>query len=298
MSVFFVVMVKTLTQIVTAALSFCLAQPSFGREWNGEQDLLAQAGDNVAEEQHNEGTGNSEVKQGSIKSIKDTPRLEDSVCPATVELVKLSEGRNIVFRPLLFCYQESQPEDFLTKYGYMMNVKAYYTVTGTVVRDSWSGKGGYPQLLRQIIVSYDMNDNHYAIRFITDPKADGRGLADRPGEEVIDIHVTYPDGKIEKNGFIWMHMGGGFIFTHGNNTTMKAKAYSQNTFDRPAAKIMRFLRRKTSNAHGQLKLYYIKYMPEKEPNNKSVIFVQEDIEKLHKRIYNLERRADKVNGRE
>lgn len=257
-----------------AAIIATLLNTAKAQEWNGEQ-YLAQA-----EEQKT-----IEVQEPNADA-KARKTLEEQACPEYQEIPQiLANGAKTTFKPLIFCYHQERGT-VSGKKEELNNVQVYYTIEGTVRKDPWSPRQGYPRLLRQIIVSYETNGKQYAIRLITDPKADGGGLTDKVGRERLDIEITQ-NGQRETNTFEWYHgESGGTVEYDTENKTMNTDAYGSS-----AAALMRYIRKRGYDIHETLKGHYV-FNAAKKPNESPDVLTDRELVKVHRKVAILEQKAE------
>ncbi len=255
-------------------------------------------------------------------AFADRP-IEYRACPPESEYNKpteLANGKVVTSIPSRFCYEEplngviyklKKGEEEFTR------AKVYYTEEGTVKRDAWSNRNGYPSMTRQFIIEYG-EDNVESIFegmsrtdeiwFISNPSADGRGLTDRVGgeriyftrkeENQIRAHdensaVTIIINEAQKNKYTWFH---GEVYEGVSGS--EENIWQSDALIPIVTKIMRFMRRQGYQAHNALKEYSIDYEPERIPNPDPILLTDKELIQLHKLTKKLYEKADKIEKEE
>ncbi len=221
--------------------------------------------------------------------FRDMP-LEYRVCPDVTQKVDLEEGKVIKKSSSQFCYAEPHANSVML--FPRTNVQVFYEEEGKQKKDAWSGPNGYTKNARQLLITYDLNSANnetpvnYEIWFITSPEADGRGLYDRVGNELLFLTETKKEKKM-KNDFRWYH-GMAYVGVESKEENV----WKDNGILMEVEGLMNHLRGKVSRAANKLKQYRITFeqnpfRPEREKDQNPQILNDEE-------VWNIAERTERI----
>ncbi len=247
----------------------------------------------------------SRAEQQKEIPFADRP-LEYRACPPDSEYkpTELAKGKVVVAIPSRFCYEEPARHFVYeeTNDTAAITARVYYTEEGKVKRDAWSTRNGYHSIARQFIIIYKKESVIYELWFRSNPHADGRGLGDREGAEVM-VFTREETGRQkddgvdgihdkERNEYVWAHSE--YWGIHGE----EENSWQSETLDHAVAKIMRFMRRRGYHAHQALREYSVEYNPERSQNPDPIVFTDNELRTLYAWTEKLYEKADKIEKRE
>ena len=195
--------------------------------------------------------------------------LEYRVCPDLTQSIDGGDERTITKRASQFCYFEPHAESAM--FFPRTNVQVFYEEEGWQKKDEWSGPNGYTKSIRQLLITYDVGPVNYEIWFATSPQADGRGLYDREGNELLYLTKTENEKKI-KNDFRWYH-GMAYVGVESK----EKNAWKDNGILMKVEHLMVHLRGKVSRAANRLKQYRLTFEPTVEKTRSPEILNDEEI---------------------
>ena len=214
--------------------------------------------------------------------FRDMP-LEQRVCPDVTQNDDLGAGKVIKKSSSQFCYSEPHADSVML--FPRTNVQVFYEEEGTQKKDAWSGPNGYTKIVRQLLVRYDLGSTNYEIEFITSPHADGKGLYDREGSELLYL-TRIEDGKRMKNDFTYHHgQIGSYVSGKEENV------WKENGIIEKVKSLMAYLQEKTYQAAKRLKQYRLTFEPATEKDESPQILSDEEIWKITERTEKIYKHA-------
>ncbi len=190
----------------------------------------------------------------------DLRSVEERACPHSLNEQELAGGKVIRTQPSLLCYEEQHPG---------RAARVFFAVEGSVKADSW---GKYARMVRQILVSWQSDGATWDVRFVTDPRADARGVTiwKRDGQELMEIRRTRDDTLESARFILYSTLDGTGIIRE-----------DENFFDARNPRVERLMERLRNvgyRAHRQLSGYIVD--SNQVPNANPIVITDEDLGNL------------------